>query len=50
MKGIILTAGHGSLLQPIISIKELGWKPEVTFEEGLIRTLNWYRSKPIGRM
>jgi dTDP-glucose 4,6-dehydratase len=22
--------------------KELGWKPSVTFEEGLERTVNWY--------
>jgi dTDP-glucose 4,6-dehydratase len=24
--------------------KELGWKPSVTFEEGLERTINWYLS------
>jgi dTDP-glucose 4,6-dehydratase len=23
-------------------IKELGWKPSVTFEEGLERTVTWY--------
>jgi len=23
---------------------ELGWKPNVTFEEGLVRTVEWYRS------
>ncbi|WP_339655137.1 GDP-mannose 4,6-dehydratase, partial [uncultured Salegentibacter sp.] len=22
--------------------KELGWKPSVTFEEGLMKTVNWY--------
>jgi dTDP-glucose 4,6-dehydratase len=22
--------------------QELGWKPSVTFEEGLERTVNWY--------
>jgi dTDP-glucose 4,6-dehydratase len=22
--------------------KELGWKPSVTFEEGLEKTVNWY--------
>ena len=21
---------------------ELGWKPSVTFEEGLVRTIDWY--------
>ena len=22
--------------------KELGWKPETNFEEGIVKTLNWY--------
>ncbi|MGY6210919.1 dTDP-glucose 4,6-dehydratase [Cytobacillus firmus] len=30
-------------------LKDLGWKPEVTFEDGLIRTLDWYCSKANGR-
>jgi len=25
---------------------ELGWKPAVTFEEGLLRTVEWYRLHP----
>ena len=24
--------------------KELGWKPEVTFEEGIKKTIEWYKS------
>jgi len=24
----------------------LGWKPEVTFEEGIRRTIAWYRKNP----
>jgi dTDP-glucose 4,6-dehydratase len=26
--------------------RELGWEPTVTFEEGLLRTVEWYRSHP----
>jgi dTDP-glucose 4,6-dehydratase len=26
--------------------KELDWKPTITFEEGLLRTVEWYRSHP----
>ena len=25
--------------------KELGWEPTVTFEEGMLRTVEWYRSQ-----
>lgn len=25
--------------------RELGWKPKVSFEEGISKTINWYRSK-----
>ncbi|URM31146.1 dTDP-glucose 4,6-dehydratase [Cytobacillus firmus] len=25
--------------------KELGWKPEVSFEEGISRTISWYKSR-----
>ncbi|MBN8201191.1 MULTISPECIES: dTDP-glucose 4,6-dehydratase [Bacillaceae] len=25
--------------------KEVGWKPEVSFEEGISRTINWYKSR-----
>lgn len=25
--------------------KELGWKPEVSFEEGIRKTINWYKSR-----
>jgi dTDP-glucose 4,6-dehydratase len=24
--------------------KELGWKPSVTFEEGIVKTIDWYLS------
>ncbi|MEY4865118.1 MAG: hypothetical protein RLZZ114_547, partial [Bacteroidota bacterium] len=26
--------------------RELGWKPSVTFEEGLARTVDWYLNNP----
>jgi dTDP-glucose 4,6-dehydratase len=26
--------------------RELGWKPSVTFEEGLARTVDWYLTNP----
>jgi dTDP-glucose 4,6-dehydratase len=26
--------------------KELDWKPTISFEEGLQRTVEWYRSHP----
>ena len=26
--------------------RELGWKPSVTFEEGLARTIDWYLANP----
>lgn len=25
---------------------ELGWKPEISFDEGLLRTIQWYRQNP----
>ena len=27
--------------------KELGWKPQVTFEEGIRRTIDWYLANPV---
>lgn len=29
--------------------KELGWKPSVSFEEGIKKTIEWYKEKPIKR-
>lgn len=26
--------------------KELGWKPSVTFEQGLAKTIDWYLNNP----
>jgi hypothetical protein len=26
--------------------RELGWRPEIRFEDGLSRTVGWYRERP----
>jgi dTDP-glucose 4,6-dehydratase len=26
-------------------ISELGWKPSVTFEQGIVKTIDWYKSQ-----
>lgn len=28
-----------------VAIRHLGWKPQVTFDEGLARTIDWYRTR-----
>ena len=29
----------------ISKIKQLGWEPKISLDEGLKRTLNWYKTK-----
>ncbi len=26
------------------TMRELGWKPSVTFEQGIVKTIDWYRA------
>jgi dTDP-glucose 4,6-dehydratase len=37
---------HRYAIDPSKITRELGWKPEVDFEQGLRRTVDWYLSNP----
>jgi len=44
---VILNQGSNEIVHQYLSAKKarevLGWKPSFTLEEGLIRTIDWYR-------